>query len=260
MVSFAPPPVKEKKSQTQVKCMSTKSPVKIKWEEDINNTVKESRYSYSSQWAVEEIVLTRILDHLMLQIAIADGWMNWYKYPPNWKSIRKKQPKTLDSKICPTYPAMRSRTLAAFRCSREYLFNFLERPKVLIQWNRPNPFQYVLHRVLWLVHICESKCMVSVILLSPTAHNDSDSDIASLAGWLRLGSHGTHWQPGRAGPGGLNLKPRFAKPRIMAGAGVLPAQRWTGRPTSARRRCATLNLNLVDIYHMIHPLVSTLVA
>ena len=64
--------------------------------------------------------------------------------------------------------------------------------------------------------------MVSVILPSPTAHNDSDSDIA---GWLRLGSHGTHWQPGRAGPGGLNLKPRFAKPpiMIMAGAGVLPA-------------------------------------
>ncbi len=67
--------------------------------------------------------------------------------------------------------------------------------------------------------------MVSVILPSPTAHNDSDSDIA---GWLRLGSHGgTHWQPGRAGPGGLNLKPRFAKRRIMAGGGVLPAQHRT---------------------------------
>ncbi len=85
--------------------------------------------------------------------------------------------------------------------------------------------------------------------LIPTAHNDSDSDIASLASWLRLGSHGTYWQPGRTGPGGLNLKPRFAKPRIMAGAGVLPAQRRrrTGRLTSARRRCAISNLNLVDI-------------
>ncbi len=64
---------------------------------------------------------------------------------------------------------------------------------------------------------------------SPTVHNDSDSEIASLpvAGWLRLGSHGTHWQQGRAAPGGLNLKPRFAKPLIMAGAGVLPAQRRT---------------------------------
>ncbi len=134
---------------------------------------------------------------------------------------------------------------------------FLERPKVLIQWNRPNPFYYVFHRVLWLVHICESKCMVSVILPSPTAHNDSDSDIVSLAGWFRLGSQGTHRQPGRAGPGNLNLKPRFAKPHIMAGAGVLPAQRRTGRPTSwARRRCASSNLNLVDIYHMIYPLVS----
>ncbi len=67
------------------------------------------------------------------------------------------------------------------------------------------------------MHICGpgSQCMVSVILPSPTAHNYSDSDIA---GWLRLGAHGTHrdWQPGRAGPGGLNLKPRFAKAPVMA--------------------------------------------
>ncbi len=63
---------------------------------------------------------------------------------------------------------------------------------------------------------------LSVILPSPTAHNDSDSDIASLAAWLRLGSYGIHWQPGRAGPGGLNLKPRFAKLGIMSGAGSAP--------------------------------------
>ncbi len=58
--------------------MSTKNPVAItgKWEEDINNTVKELWYAYSSLWVVEEIVLTRILYHLMLQIAKADGWMN----------------------------------------------------------------------------------------------------------------------------------------------------------------------------------------
>jgi hypothetical protein len=74
------------------------------------------------------------------------------------------------------------------------------------------------------MHICGSKCMVSVILPSPTAYNDSDSDIA---GWLRLGSRGTLWQPGRARPGGLDLKSRFAKPPIMAGAGVLPAQHRT---------------------------------
>ena len=47
------------------------------------------------------------------------------------------------------------------------------------------------------------------------------------AGWLRLGSNGAHWQPGRAGQGCLNLKPRFAKPPIMVGAGVLPAQHRT---------------------------------
>jgi hypothetical protein len=145
----------------------------------------------------------------------------------------------------------------AFRCSRKYLFNFSERPKVFIQWNRPNPFYYVLHQVFWLVHICSSKCIVSVILLSLTAHNDSDSGIASLAGWLRVGSHGTHWHPGRAGPGSLNLKPRFAKPRIMAGTGVRLAQRWTY--DIRQSRCATSNLNLADIYHTIHPLTSSLV-
>jgi hypothetical protein len=69
---------RREKDPTQVRCMSTKSPVKIEWEEDINNnTAKESWYTYSSLWVVEGIVLTRILDHLMLQIAIADGWMNW---------------------------------------------------------------------------------------------------------------------------------------------------------------------------------------
>jgi hypothetical protein len=133
----------------------------------------------------------------------------------------------------------------AFRYSREYLFKFLERPKVLIQWNRPNPlkipFSYVLHQVLWLAHVCGSKCMVSVILPSPTTHNDSDSDIA---GWLRLGSHGTHWQPGRAGPGCWNLKPSFAKPRIMAGAGALPAQRRTSDIMISQKAMCHLRLKL----------------
>ncbi len=41
MVSFAPPPVNEKKFQTQMRCMSTKIPVEIEREEDINNIVKE---------------------------------------------------------------------------------------------------------------------------------------------------------------------------------------------------------------------------
>ncbi len=72
-------------------------------------------------------------------------------------------------------------------------------------------------------HFLEQVCGLSDLAESDWA----DLDIASLADWLRLGSHGTHWQPGRAGPGDLNLKPRIAKPRIMAGAGVRPAQRWT---------------------------------
>ncbi len=110
---------------TQVRCMRTKSPVKIERGEDINNTAKESCIpSYSSLWVVEGIVLTRILDHLtrMLQIAIANVWMNWYKYPKNGKSIRKQQPNTLYSNICPTYSAMSSRTLACISFfSRERL-------------------------------------------------------------------------------------------------------------------------------------------
>ncbi len=144
----------------------------------------------------------------------------------------------------------------AFHCSREYLFNFWGRPKVLIQWNWPNPFQFVLHQVLWLVHICRSKCMVSVILQSLTAHNYSDSDIA---GWLRLGSHGTHWQPSRACLGGWNLKPTLHNHPSWLARGCCRLS--TGRLTSARRHLGSnLNLNLAHIYHTIHPLVSTLVA
>ncbi len=55
---------------------------------------------------------------------------------------------------------------------------------------------------------------------------------------------------GQSLQGGLNLKPRFAKPPIMAGAGVLPAQHRTRRPTPARRHLGSgskLNLNLADI-------------
>ena len=60
--------------------------------------------------------------------------------------------------------------------------------------------------------------MVSV---SPTAHNYSDSDICRLT-QIRI-----TWHSLATGPGGLNLKPRFAKPPIIAGAGVLPAQHRT---------------------------------
>ncbi len=65
----APPPVEKNKFETPVRCMRTKIPIKIEW-------AKKSWYTYSSLQVVEVIVLTRILDHLMLQIAISDGWMN----------------------------------------------------------------------------------------------------------------------------------------------------------------------------------------
>ncbi len=51
------------------------------------------------------------------------------KFPTNSRSIRKQQTKTPDSNICPTYPARGSGTLA---CIWYYLFEFFERPKVLL--------------------------------------------------------------------------------------------------------------------------------
>ncbi len=85
-------------------CMSTKIPIKFEWEGDTINTAKNLWYTYSSIRVVEVIVLTRILDHLMRQIAISDGWINKQKYPRIENSIRILQHRPLDSNICPTYP------------------------------------------------------------------------------------------------------------------------------------------------------------
>ncbi len=91
--------------------------------------------------------------------------------------------------------------------------------------------------------------MVSVILRSPTALNDLDSDIASLADWLRLGAHGTHWQPGSTGQGCLNLNPRCQH----GGLGWYLGRRGgrcrlnslnSGRPTPARSWCAILHWHI----------------
>ena len=73
---LAPPPIEMNKFETQVRCMSTKIPIKFEWEGDTINTAKNLWYTYSSIRVVEVIVLTRILDHLMRQIAISDGWIN----------------------------------------------------------------------------------------------------------------------------------------------------------------------------------------
>ncbi len=122
--------------------MSTKSPVEIGWEEDINNTAKESWYTYSSPWVVEGIMLTRILDHLMLRNVIADRWMDLSKYPKIGKSIRKQQPKTLDTNICPTYPAMRrSRTLACISLFSKVPLQFFGEAK---GFNSVEPAQSIL--------------------------------------------------------------------------------------------------------------------
>ncbi len=129
-VFIAPPPVEENKFETQVRCMSTKIPIKIEWEGDTNhNTAKKSWYTYSFRRVVEVIVLTRILDHLMRQIAISDGWMHWQKYPKIEKCItgRIQLPTTLDSNICPTYPGMGYRTLACIcRVERTIVVGLLQ--------------------------------------------------------------------------------------------------------------------------------------
>ncbi len=103
LLMIAPPPVEANKFETQVRCMSTKIPIKTEWEVDTINTAKKLWYTYSSLRVVEVIVLTRILGYLMRQIAISDGWINWKKYPKIEKSIRILQPRTLDSNICPTW-------------------------------------------------------------------------------------------------------------------------------------------------------------
>ncbi len=52
------------------------------------------------------IVLTRILDQLMQQIATSKRWLDWQKYPWNRKSITIQQPETLESKTCSAFPVM----------------------------------------------------------------------------------------------------------------------------------------------------------
>ncbi len=52
-VVFVPPPVEENKFETQVRCMSTKIPIKFEREGDTINTAKNLWYTYSSIRVVE---------------------------------------------------------------------------------------------------------------------------------------------------------------------------------------------------------------
>ncbi len=63
-------------SSTSGEMYEHENSIKIELEGDTINTVKNLWYTYSSIRVVEVIVLTRILDHLMRQIAISDGWIN----------------------------------------------------------------------------------------------------------------------------------------------------------------------------------------
>ncbi len=69
----------------------------------------------------------------MQQIAISKGLMDWQKYPKNRKSITIQQPKTLDSKTCPTFPVMGGGTLVCISSNFKlnYLFYFFV-PQVLV--------------------------------------------------------------------------------------------------------------------------------
>ena len=78
----------------------------------INRLRKKLLYTYI-YWPVGKvIVLTRIRDELMLQIATSDEQMDWEKYPESRKSIGIKQPKTLESKTFHTFLEMGGGTFA----------------------------------------------------------------------------------------------------------------------------------------------------
>ncbi len=69
--------------------------------------------------------------HLMLHIATSNWFMDWQKYPKNRKSIRIRQPETLDSIKWHIVPGMGGRTLD-FRLHYSTL-QFFFVPKVLIE-------------------------------------------------------------------------------------------------------------------------------
>ena len=62
--------------------------------------------------------------YLMLHIATSKGFMEWQNYPRNRKSIRIRQPETLDSKRCPTVPGMGGCIFSIFLHTSLYLFKF----------------------------------------------------------------------------------------------------------------------------------------
>jgi hypothetical protein len=77
----------------------------MEWEDKINHTTLELQYTYISWLVVEVIVLTRILNQLMWEMATSKGWMDWQKYPKTWiesqsgyNNPKIKRAKIMDSK------------------------------------------------------------------------------------------------------------------------------------------------------------------
>ena len=68
--------------------------------------------------------------HLMQHIATSNWFMDWQKYPKIRTSIRIRQPETLDSIKCHTFPGLGRRTLT-FSCTIQLFKKFV--PRVLIE-------------------------------------------------------------------------------------------------------------------------------
>ncbi len=133
---------------------------------------------YSSLRVVEVIGLTGILDNLMTVLYPTDKRIGRNILKMQGQS-ENNNPKHWTAIYILPIQQWEVEPQPAIGSSRNYLFDFMERPKVLIvepaRTSNFNMFCIGFYGSC----ICMSKCMVSVILLSLTARNDSDSDIAS---------------------------------------------------------------------------------
>ncbi len=88
-------------------------------------------------------------------IVTSNGFMDWQKFPNSKRPIRIRQPETLDSIKCPTFPGMAGSTsdisFARFNCSIFFCANGFN-------WDRPTEivllcFKIASNQILWLVSV-----------------------------------------------------------------------------------------------------------
>ncbi len=125
---------------------------------------------------------------------MSNWFMEWHKYPRNRKSIRIRQPETLDSRQWPTFPGVGGCIFCIFSRMILHLFDFLV-PTGLIEMSahRINLlcFAMALKRILWLVL---ANCTSLAVLLGICVLRD-DSDVA-LLGYCPVKSYcqsAWHW-------------------------------------------------------------------